>query len=172
MLFLNQTYKTNLNYEQIRNWVVKKSNEETWLFNMKRYRTRITETGFRIRKKRFNEYQSFYPLVTGEFLTEENKNLIDLKIRPSIFGTGFFGIFWTIAPILTMTIDKATVNGQLRYLNLTDRINGIGLILLIMTPLTLISFIWPYYKTKKWIKRELNLEKTKKMAATNKRYNK
>ena len=91
MLFLNQTYKTNLNSEQIRNWIVKKSNEETWLFKLKRYSTRITETGFRIRERRFN--QSFYPQVIGEFLTEENKNLIKLRIRPPIFSTVFLSIF-------------------------------------------------------------------------------
>lgn len=164
-MLLKYRYKTFLTQEKINSWIENKSEERISIFKIRRYKTKITEDGFRIRKRRFNEYQAFYPQIIGKF--DNDNRIIKIKIQPSIMGMLFFGIFWFVVPIMILTLEKATVNGTLRTLDFADRLNGIGILLLILIPMTLIFLIWPNFKARKWIENELKLTERQKMAAAN-----
>ncbi len=168
MIILRYKYETSLTFERINDLIEKKSNERVSIFKVKKFRAKLTNNGFRIRERRFNEYQAFFPQIVGKYGLD--KNTIEIKIQPSFLGAIFFGVFWFVVPIMILTLEKATVNGTLRTLDFADRLNGIGILLLVLIPMILIFLIWPNFKARKWIENELKLTDRQKMAAANTQY--
>ena len=165
MIILKYRYKSFLTQEKINLWIKNKSEERISIFKIRQYKTKITEDGFSIRQRRFNNHQAFYPQIFGKFDHEYGK--IKIRIQPSFMGAILFGIFWFAVPIVIFTIDKATINGTMKSLDFADRLNVVGFLMLILIPMTFIFLIWPNFKARNWIEKELKLTDRQKMAAAN-----
>ncbi|MCT4640357.1 MAG: hypothetical protein N4A72_21845 [Bacteroidales bacterium] len=160
MIILNYTYKTYLSQKKINDWVKEISNERIPVFRIKRYVTKLTSSGFRIRERKLNKHQFFSSQIIGEYISDERR--IKIRICPSVLGMILFGSLWFIAPVIIIFRERAVINGSLRTLELTDNLNSLGVLLLILIPMTLVFLIWPNFKARIWIEGELRLTDRRK----------
>lgn len=153
-----QKYKTRLKPADIDNWILTKKDEKIGLIKIKRYSASSNESGFFIRERRFNKYQSFMPRIIGKYDYALNGTGIDLKIIPSYTGILFFAIFIIVCPWIILSSNHVNING-IETSDLIDRFKLIGILLIIIVPLMCFLLIRPVYKFRRWIENELNLEK-------------
>jgi len=155
MIILKHTYQTSLSKEQIENWIKLKKNEKFDFIKSKKYIVDSKENTFRIRRRRTNKQQPFFAQVTGKYNFQGNN--VFIKIRQSIYGTFFFGLFWGAIPIAFLFKDKTPINEQLKTLYSNENLISGFLIIGFLTIMTYFFLIRTIYKMRDWIEFELKL---------------
>jgi len=158
-MILKQTYETKMTPNEIDSWIRIKKNEKVGLFKISRFAAKSNESGFMIREKRFNKYQSFMPRVIGKYTFSINSTKIDLLILPSFTGLLFFSAFLIVFPLVIFCSDYINLNGTLTS-DLSDRVKMSGIVLIIVLPIMFWALIRPLYKARTWIETELRLNRT------------
>jgi hypothetical protein len=147
--------------KEIESWIQKKKDEKIgFFFKIRKYVARSNGTGFMIRERRFNNYQSFKPRVIGKYSSTLRNTRIDLKIIPSYTGILFFSTFLLGFPLVILISDNININGSFTS-DLSEKFKMVGMIYLIVIPLMLWTLIRPVYNVKIWIEEELRLIKIK-----------
>jgi len=161
MIYISQRYVTSLKPVDVNNFITGLRNEKIWLLHIRKFKTHVSETGFRIQERRTGKNQPFYPLIIGKYPQHLSVKYLDIRIIPSIFGTLFFAAFWIAFPLVIWTSKVTTIDTILKSSEIISRIEQTGILILLLAPVTII-FLWlPCFKAQKWIENELKLQKSK-----------
>ncbi|NUY79765.1 hypothetical protein HUK80_02575 [Flavobacterium sp. MAH-1] len=149
---LKNTYRTSLSKSELYEWLDRKAAQrQGFLIKMRVYKTKKTADGFRIRKiKTAKKFEKIPPRISARLLAPGK-----LQITVSPNRTGLVVFF--VLPALFITLLSSFQSGDI----VTKLLAGLFFFFPILALLNFVLVFWPMYGTRKWIERELNLDREK-----------
>ena len=150
-------YKTRLKHADIDNWILVKQNEKKdFKTHFNGYKAESDKYGFRIRERNIKASDS-NARVVAKYVDSTNDTVIYMRIIPHIAKTVYHFIAFVF--ITGFTILSVVLDTKEKFWN---DIKLIGIMYLIFFPVFYLFIILPVHDLRKWIERELKLEKIKK----------